>query len=126
MCKCCRATRPPPTSYLSRTDASTTVAVVAAAAAAAFPPEALPPADFQPSSPVLEVEAGAVVDAGEGVTGTGGGAFALPLPFAADPDAGGGVAGGAPPPLPPPLEYKNIGKTEQWREVNATLSNETS
>lgn len=76
---------------------------VVAAAVAAFPPEALPPAGFQPSSPALEAEVGAVVDAGDGVTGTGGGAFAPPLPFATDPDAGGGVAGGAPPPLPPPL-----------------------
>lgn len=85
----------------TRTDAS---AVAAVAAAAAFPPEALPPAglaDFHPSSPPLEAGVEAVVDAGEGVTGTGGRASAPP--FVADPAAGGGVAGGAPPDFSPPL-----------------------
>lgn len=102
------------------------MAAVAAAAlglaAAAFPPEALPPADFHPSSPALEAEVGAVVDAGDGVTGTGGGAFAPPLPLlplAADPDAGGGVAGGTPPPLPPPLKVKKC-KVEKYGEKRRT------
>lgn len=89
-----------------RTDASTVAAV---AAAAAFPPEALPPAglaELQPSSPPLEVEVEVAVDAGEGVTGTGGGVSASPPAFAADPAAAGGVAGGAPPVLSPPLSPK--------------------
>lgn len=111
-------------------------AVAAAAAPAAFPPEALPPeafppaglADFQPSpsSPfppafAAEFGADAVVDAGEGVTGTGGGVFAAPpLPFVADPAGGGGVAGGAlppsflSPPLPPPLTPTDGNKEENF------------
>ena len=100
------------------------MAVVAAAAAATFPPEVLPPAGFQPSSPALEAEVGAVVDAGDGVTGTGGGTFAPSLPFAAGPDAGGGVAGGAPPPLPPPLQVKKHGENRR-RGGKRDLSNET-
>lgn len=104
-----------------RTDASTAAAV---AVAAPFAAEPLPPAalaDFQPSSPPLE--AGVAVDAGDGVTGTGGGASAPAPPPAFV--AGGGVAGGAPPlsflspPLPPPpLQQSHRQKRATGREVS--------
>lgn len=127
------------------------VAVETAAAAEAFPPDALPPADlppeafppagladFQPSPssafpPPFAAEVGAdpVVDAGEGVTGTGGGVFALaPPPFVADPAAGGGVAGGAPPlsflspPLPPPLTPINGEKRGRTNRMRIVKSNQ--
>lgn len=111
-----------PTNQPKRTDASTAAAV---AVAAPFAAEPLPPAalaDFQPSSPPLE--AGVAVDAGDGVTGTGGGASA-PAPPAAF-VAGGGVAGGAPllsflsPPLPPPppLQQSHRQKSTTGRQVS--------